>query len=346
MRNVRVQTVKVKNIIMQVMPLLTLVIQPIAAMAAEPDPQRLNNSPTVIIPSGEFIMGSDEVETVNRGGEFGNKKPWYMDEHPKHTVLLSAYAIDEHEVTNGEYLPFVDAGKAAPPTHWLQNGFILSTRRAELAQIDVEKLRQLAVKTFKLDMDTRTMSKEQILKAIDERLAYEAKLPVIYINWNEANAYCQWRGKRLPTEAEWEKAARGNNGRQFPWGDEWRPGLSNTGEEAWDDGVAPVESYPSDKSEFGVYDLAGNVSEWVMDWYKPYPGSDYRSDDFGEKFKVVRGAGWGGEGHYALKLFQRGAYRFNLPPSGTFEDVGFRCAADVPKNQALSNTEKKVGGSQ
>ena len=70
-------------------------------------------------------------------------------------------------------------------------------------------------------------------------------------------------------------------------------------------------------------------SEWVEDWYKAYPGSDYQSDAFGEKFKVARGAGWsGGTGHYALQLFQRGAYRSNLPPEQKFDDVGFRCAAD------------------
>ena len=95
--------------------------------------------------------------------------------------------------------------------------------------------------------------------------------------------------------------------------------------------MAPVGSYPSDKSPFEVYDLAGNVSEWVEDWYKPYPGSDYKSDDFGTKYKVIRGAAWGREGHYAIKLFQRGAYRFNLSPDSTLADLGFRCAKDLKK---------------
>ena len=85
-------------------------------------------------------------------------------------------------------------------------------------------------------------------------------------------------------------------------------------------------SYPTDKSPYGVFDMAGNVSEWVADWYQPYPGTDYQSDAFGKKFKVLRGAAWGREGHYAMHQFQRGAYRFYLDPDSILEDVGFRCA--------------------
>jgi formylglycine-generating enzyme required for sulfatase activity len=173
------------------------------------------------------------------------------------------------------------------------------------------------------------MSREALLEEIRRALLIMDTLPVNEVTWQEADGYCRWAGLRLQTEAEWEMAARGPNGQEFPWGNAWKPGLSNTGAEEWDHHVAPVESYKSDKSPFGIYDLAGNVSEWVADWYEAYQGSDYTSADFGHQYKVVRGAGWsGGEGHYALQLFQRGAYRGNLPPDKTFDDVGFRCAAD------------------
>jgi formylglycine-generating enzyme required for sulfatase activity len=90
----------------------------------------------------------------------------------------------------------------------------------------------------------------------------------------------------------------------------------------------PVGSFEAGKSFYGVYDMAGNVMEWVADWYQPYPGNRYRSDDFGEKYKVVRGGGWGGLGHYVISHFYRAAYRFYLTPDARYEDLGFRCAKD------------------
>lgn len=288
-----------------------------------------NGMPIVKIPAGEFIMGSNKSEKSNTAGEFGNAKPWYLDEHPEHKEQLPAYGLDEHEVTNAQYREFVIATNAAPPQNWLSNGYILSQSRDKLGKVDVAKLRELVVKVLKLDIDSRSMNKDQLIEAIDKKFAIQDSLPVVYVTWQQANAYCKWAGERLPTEAEWERAARGTVNSEFPWGNEWKQGMSNTGEESWDDGAAPVESYQSDRSEFGVYDMAGNVSEWTADWYKAYPGSDYKSKDFGEKFRVVRGAAWGGEGHYALRLFQRAAYRFNLTPDSAFDDLGFRCAADI-----------------
>lgn len=297
------------------------------SIAAEP--KKLATAPVVQIPAGEFSMGSNKTEKTNTVGEFGNAKPWYLDEHPEHKIALPAYHLDEHEVTNAEYRDYVIATLSAPPQNWLSNGYILSQNQDKLSKVEVAKLRELAVKVFKLDIDTRDMAQQALVNAIKKKFTYQNNLPVVFVTWYQADAYCKWAGKRLPTEAEWEKAAKGSTNNEFPWGNEWKQGMSNTGEESWEDGVAPVKSYTSDRSEYGLFDMAGNVSEWTADWYKGYPGSDYTSKDFGEKFKVVRGAAWGGEGHYALRLFQRTAYRFNQPPNEAFNDVGFRCAADI-----------------
>lgn len=284
----------------------------------------------ILIPAGDFVMGSNKVDKKKLSAEFGNIKPWYLDEHPEHKERLPAIYIDKYEVTNAQYKEFVAKAMHSPPTNWIENGYIVSMKMEKVYALDEEQLRKLVVKVFHLDVDTRKLSKEQLIDEIKKRFAYVDTLPVTYVSWYDADAYCHWAGKRLPSEKEWEKAARGNKGNEFPWGNAWKAGLSNTGDESWDDGVAPVGSYKSDDSPYGVYDLAGNVSEWVQDWYQPYPSSDYKSKDFGETYKVIRGAAWGREGHYAITLFQRGAYRFYLSPQSVLADLGFRCAKDGP----------------
>jgi len=292
--------------------------------------ENVQDEDRVLIPAGPFVMGSDKQPNKDESTGVGTIKPWYLDEHPRHKLELNAYYLDRYEVTNARYQKFVAATGHTPPIIWGQNGYLLKPRLDELSQLDIEKLRRLASRSFRLDIDTRAMDKKSLLDAIAERLRYLDKEPVIDVNWQDAAAFCAWAGERLPSEAEWEKAARGTVGNEYPWGNEWVAGRSNSGEEMWNDGVAPVGSYATDKSAYGVFDMAGNVSEWVQDWYQPYPSTTYQSDAFGEKFKVLRGAAWGREGHYAMHQFQRGAYRFYLDPNSILEDVGFRCAKDAP----------------
>ena len=256
--------------------------------------------------------------------QYGFVKPPFLDEHPEHKVTLGAYYLDKYEVSNAQYKRFLRATKRPEPFEWTQNGYNVYDEK--LRAMNVEMLRHVAVDYFKLDMDTTKMNKEELLKALAEKQKFRDTLPAGGVSWYDAYSYCAWTGKRLPSESEWEKAARGPSGLEFPWGDKWDPNIANTGDNSeWDEGIAPIGSYEKSKSPYGAYDMAGNVWEWVDDWYKPYPGSDFKSAEFGEKNKVIRGGG-GGIGHYSISVFYRGASRQYADPNMTSEDVGFRCA--------------------
>lgn len=288
---------------------------------------------SVLIPAGPFIMGTDAIESGTQSKDFGAKKPWYVDERPQRHITLQAFYIDRFEVSYRDYLPFVEAEQYADsitPQTWHQNGYVLN--EAGLRNASTEMLRNLAVELFQIEGDVRSMNKSALITAITTQQRTMDHWPVSGITWFAARDYCAWRSARLPTEQEWEKAARGDQGREYPWGDKWDRTKLNSGDsqQEWKAGVAPVGSYPEGVSLYGVHDLAGNVMEWVADWYQPYPGNSYLSNAFGEQYKVVRGGGWGGEGHYAITHFYRAAYRFYLDPRSTFVDLGLRCAADAP----------------
>jgi formylglycine-generating enzyme required for sulfatase activity len=161
------------------------------------------------------------------------------------------------------------------------------------------------------------------------------RYPVIFVDWNMAKTYCEWVDRRLPTEAEWEKAARGENASVYPGGDTFDGSLVNFcdtncssywANKSFNDGfadVAPVGSYPSGKSVYGALDMAGNVVEWVSSLYKPYPydATDGRENLDSSDARVLRGGSWGSNVDGV-----RSAYRSWGDPAATSGSIGFRCS--------------------
>ena len=243
-------------------------------------------------------MGSDEREVALAlawcGAEpyaEGCREEIFGTEYPPHEVTLSAYWIDRREVTVAGHRRCVQAGAcSAPPFAAGGDRFARST------------------------------------------------YPVTLVSWFDANAYCAWTGGRLPTEAEWERAARGLTGRRFPWGMAWNPFIANHGKLAVNDlderdgflELAPVGSFPEGRTPDGIDDMAGNVSEWVADWYAPeYPSkSDVnpRGPESGD-LRVVRGGAFGG-GREGARPFLRSAARAMDLPTQRHAHRGFRCVAD------------------
>tara|TARA_B100000686_G_C16762484_1_gene959601 strand:+ start:791 stop:1453 length:663 start_codon:yes stop_codon:yes gene_type:complete len=148
--------------------------------------------------------------------------------------------------------------------------------------------------------------------------------PIRGITWYEAEAYCLWVNKRLPTEQEWEKAARGKKGFLFAWGNKFNIESANFGRK-----VLPSGSFPTDKSPYGVMDMTGNVSEWVSDTYKGYPGSKYKDQNYEKKYKVIRGGSFYKRKHGFMKEFVMLTHRNFAPPNMRTLDTGFRCARSI-----------------
>ena len=209
------------------------------------------------------------------------------DEQPAHSVGLAAYEIGRYEVTNAEYLVFCQAtGDAHAPA-------------------DLTGVRDFG--------------------SWPERALARPSHPVVGVSWEDASAYCRSRGGRLPTEAEWEKAARGHSARVWPWGMEQDVARANTSGSDAHATTSPVGSYPAGASPYGAQDMAGNVAEWVADWYSDSyyarsPSTGPLGPGPGQR-KVIRGGGWADS-----LMVSRSTRRLGVPPTMRAAFVGFRVA--------------------
>ncbi len=243
----------------------------------------------VRIPAGHFTMGSDKK--VDRNA--------YLVEFPQRKVYLDAYDIDKYEVTTVQYLKFILATNRSPQVDWKFDGG-----------------------NFQETMVAH---------------------PIMHVTWYEADEYCRWAGKRLPTEAEWEKAARGDaDARIYPWGNEMaglsranygRSGLSGPVRDRPErlllyPPIISVFKYDNAVSPYGIFQMVGNVAEWVADWYdkeyyKTAPDRNPKGPDKGTQ-KAFRGGGWI-DSTPSVRVSQRNG----TDPKTSMNWLGFRCARDV-----------------
>lgn len=254
----------------------------------------------VLIPGATFRMGTDASEIARLQQAFGiNRAEVFSGEVPQHAVTLDSFYLDTHETTNSQFKKFLDKNPL-----W---------RRGRIP--------------------SRYHNGDYLKRWSGGRYPKErADHPVTNVSWHAAVAYCQWAGKRLPTEAEWEYAARGGLvAKAFPWGDE---PVDKTRANYYGSRIgatAPVGSYPA--NGYGLFDMAGNVWEFLADEWGPYPSSAQVNPVAGgnlfqdDKFltvttrRVIRGGSWGG-----APVNLRVAYRDSHPPEGARDFVGFRCA--------------------
>jgi formylglycine-generating enzyme required for sulfatase activity len=251
----------------------------------------------VLVPAGEFLMGTNNEQLADLKRRYGWDHEWMRRETPQRRVHVKDFYIDKYLVTNAEWERFVDATDYVTEAEIEGWGWVWGE----------EGLQQVEGADWRHPKGPGS--------TIEDQMDY----PVVTVSWNDAAAYTDWAGKRLPTEAEWEKAARGTQGWVWPWGNEWDKRKANT-VEAGPYALTPVGSYPAGASPYGCLDMAGNVWEWMTDWMKPYPGSDYVDKDSGEKYKVLRGGSWNGYGDVT-----RSAFRVRFDPSNRGIDIGFRC---------------------
>ena len=242
-----------------------------------------DNGKMVLVPAGEFIMGTSQAQLqriVQGRRDADALREVFAHEQPQHRVYLDSFYIDKYEVTNKQFKKFVDS-----------TGYVT----------DAEKQGWGYLWEGSNEWPRPEGASWRAPHGHGSSIRRKDNYPVVQVSYNDALAYLEWAEKRLPTEAEWEKAARGIDDRLYPWGNQWDPTRLNS----WEAGphkTTPVGSYPKGVSPYGAYDMVGNVWEWVFDWYHPkyYRTSQEWSNPTGPaegKHRVLRGACWLNEKH-------------------------------------------------
>ncbi|WP_433407439.1 ergothioneine biosynthesis protein EgtB [Saccharomonospora azurea] len=273
--------------------------------APAPPPAVVHDLPEeVVVPAGPFAMGT-------------SIEPWALDnEQPVHEVFVDTFALDTIPVTNGRYTEFVDDGGYTDPRWWSAAGWAYRSAHG------------ITAPRFWRREDGQWW---RIRFGVYEPVPPDE--PVVHVSYYEAEAFAAWAGKRLPTEAEWEKAARYDpatgRSRRYPWGDDDPTSEhANLGQRHLR--PAPVGAYPRGASPLGVHQLIGDVWEWTSSDFHPYPGfvafpyREYSEVFFGSEYKVLRGGSFGSDA-----VAVRGTFRNWDFPLRRQIFAGFRCARDV-----------------
>lgn len=295
------------------LPVLALFFATSRVTAQEADLK--NRYPDMVyIPAGYVEMGSDQKD-IDRAmdifREVEKKEPirnWFDDEVPKHKAWVRAFYMDKYEVTNRDYMKFVRSGGYRKKMFWSDKGWKWVGKKK--------------IKTPECMKDDRFNNPDY---------------PIVCINWYEASAYTKWAGKRLPSEAEWERAAHGDENRLFPWGNDfssqdgyranYHPGDVTQDKDGYQF-TAPVTAFPRGISPFGVFQMAGNVWEWCQDWYgEHYYAKSSPKNPSGPRTgseKIVRGGAW-----LNSIISIRTVYRSYVDPKLRYSHIGLRCARSL-----------------
>ena len=267
-------------------------------------------------PKAPARIQQDMVTVPEGPAEMGTSiEPWAFDnERPAHRVEVPAFAIDRTPVTNAQYIAFIQAGGYDEPRHWTDAGW---------------KWRQESGKSHPGFWERA--GSQWVVHRFGHTAALDPDEPVQHVCWYEADAFARWAGKRLPTEAEWEKAASwapDGRKRRFPWGDDDpMPVHANVDQRHF--GPAPVGAYPDGVSAYGCHQMIGDVWEWTSSDFHPYPGYDwfpyreYSQVFFGTEYKVLRGGSWATHTTAIRNTFRNWDY-----PIRRQIFCGFRCARD------------------
>jgi formylglycine-generating enzyme required for sulfatase activity len=257
----------------------------------------------MLVPAGEFLMGSSDADiemAIKECPEAHLDAKKLRKETPAAKVSLDAFYIDRYEVSNAQYRRFLEDVERQGHRVWCH--------------------------------PNEREGKEHRPKFIDDEQFGKPKLPVNGVDWYDAYAYACWAGKRLPTEAEWEKAARGGKQSRYPWGNQWSALLGNFGLDA--DTIrltAAIDSFPDGRSGYGCLNMAGNVAEWTASLYKAYPydPKDGREDMTVREARVVRGGSFTDRFSYLVLCTHREALApgYQIP----MRNIGFRCAVSAGK---------------